>query len=74
MRGRQKAQLYGCPLDEGVRARLGMQLLACNRDGLGLQRAVLEIVFQVRPASKNAQDFEPAAVLCLIVRFAASVS
>ena len=28
MRGRQKAQLFGCPLDEVVRARLGMPLFA----------------------------------------------
>ena len=27
MRGRQKAQLFGCPLDEVVRARRGLQLL-----------------------------------------------
>jgi hypothetical protein len=27
MRGRQKAQLFGCPLDEVVRARRGLRLL-----------------------------------------------
>ena len=39
-----------------------------------MHRAVLEIVFQVRPSSKYIPDFAPAAALCWIVRFAASLS
>ena len=74
MRGAKKAQPFGHPLDGRVRARRGMQLLASNGDGLGPHRVVLEVAFQVRPASKNAPDFAPAAALCWIVRFAASLS
>ena len=74
MRGAQKAQPFGHPLDEVVRARRGLQLLASIRDGLGAHRVVLEFVFQVRPIPKNAQRFVTAAALCWIVRFAARLS
>jgi hypothetical protein len=74
MRGPQKAQPFVGPLDGKVRARRGMRLLACSRDGRRPQRAVLEFVFQVRPSSKNAQNFASATALCLIARFAASLS
>ena len=70
MRGAQKAQPFGHPLDGKVRARRCLRLLASNRDRLGVHRVVLGTVFQVRPASKNTQDFALAAALCLIVRFA----
>ena len=74
MRGAQKAQPFGHPLDGRVRARRCLQLLASNRDRLGLHRAVLEFVFQVRPSSKIAPGFASAAALCGIVRFAARLS